>query len=91
MHGLYKSTLQCPDCQKISVTFEPYMNITLPIPEIRVIKQNFFWRPRDTSEEAILHSFSIRSHKIIKTLKSQIGKVFGVKRKDIQILLVAEN
>ena len=39
MHGLYKSTLQCPDCLKISVTFEPYMNITLPIPEIRVINK----------------------------------------------------
>ena len=70
MHGLYKSTLQCPDCQKISVTFEPYMNITLPIPEIRVIGKPYFWVPHDTSDEAVLHSFSIRGHKLVKELKS---------------------
>ena len=37
MHGLYKSTVKCPDCARVSVTFEPYMNISLPIPEIKLI------------------------------------------------------
>ena len=37
MHGLYKSTVRCPDCNCVSVTFEPYMNISLPIPEIKLI------------------------------------------------------
>jgi ubiquitin carboxyl-terminal hydrolase 4/11/15 len=37
MHGLYKSTVRCPDCNRLSVTFEPYMNITLPIPEVKFI------------------------------------------------------
>lgn len=49
MHGLYKSTVQCPDCNKVSVTFEPYMNLTLPIPEIKMVTKQFFFVPRDTS------------------------------------------
>ncbi len=30
--GQYKSTLVCPDCKKISVTFDPFMYLSLPLP-----------------------------------------------------------
>lgn len=30
--GLYRSTLVCPVCKKISITFDPFMDLTLPIP-----------------------------------------------------------
>lgn len=30
--GLYKSTLICPNCQHVSVTFDPYNDLTLPLP-----------------------------------------------------------
>ena len=91
MHGLYKSTVECPDCGKISVTFEPYMNITLPIPEIKLITKQFFWVPFDTSKRAILHSFSIKSHKLVKSLKNQIAQNFDTKRKSFEIILMQDD
>ncbi|KAK5654111.1 hypothetical protein OQA88_7542 [Cercophora sp. LCS_1] len=30
--GMYKSTLVCPVCDKISITFDPFNNLTLPLP-----------------------------------------------------------
>ncbi|OMO68655.1 Peptidase C19, ubiquitin carboxyl-terminal hydrolase 2 [Corchorus olitorius] len=30
--GQYRSTLVCPACQKVSVTFDPFMYLTLPLP-----------------------------------------------------------
>ncbi|GME75905.1 unnamed protein product [Ambrosiozyma monospora] len=30
--GLYKSTLICPECNKVSITFDPYNDLTLPLP-----------------------------------------------------------
>lgn len=30
--GLYKSTLICPKCNNISITFDPYSDLTLPLP-----------------------------------------------------------
>ncbi|KUI56295.1 putative ubiquitin carboxyl-terminal hydrolase 12 [Cytospora mali] len=30
--GLYKSTLVCPECDKVSITFDPFTNLTLPLP-----------------------------------------------------------
>lgn len=31
--GLYQSTLVCPTCQKKSVTFDPFNDLTLPLPQ----------------------------------------------------------
>lgn len=31
-HGLFKSTLVCPVCFKVSVTFDPFCYLTLPLP-----------------------------------------------------------
>ncbi|KAI8814802.1 hypothetical protein BJ742DRAFT_887384 [Cladochytrium replicatum] len=33
--GQYKSTLQCTTCQKVSTTFDHFMYLTLPIPNVR--------------------------------------------------------
>lgn len=32
-HGLLKSTLVCPDCRLVSVTFDPFCYLSLPLPE----------------------------------------------------------
>lgn len=32
MQGQYKSTLVCPVCRKVSVTFDPFMYLSLPLP-----------------------------------------------------------
>lgn len=32
MVGQYKSELHCPDCKRVSITFDPYMTVTLPLP-----------------------------------------------------------
>jgi ubiquitin carboxyl-terminal hydrolase 4/11/15 len=31
-HGLLKSTLICPECHKVSVTFDPFCYLSLPLP-----------------------------------------------------------
>uniref|UniRef100_A0A8B9LEG6 Ubiquitin carboxyl-terminal hydrolase n=1 Tax=Astyanax mexicanus TaxID=7994 RepID=A0A8B9LEG6_ASTMX len=42
-HGLFKSTLVCPECQKVSVTFDPfcYLSVPLPISKERVMEVFF--------------------------------------------------
>lgn len=32
VQGQYKSTLVCPVCRKVSVTFDPFMYLSLPLP-----------------------------------------------------------
>lgn len=42
-HGLFKSTLVCPECKKVSVTFDPfcYLSIPLPVSKERVMEVFF--------------------------------------------------
>ncbi|XP_061621358.1 ubiquitin carboxyl-terminal hydrolase 11 isoform X2 [Phyllopteryx taeniolatus] len=42
-HGLFKSTLICPQCRKVSVTFDPfcYLSIPLPVSKERVMEVFF--------------------------------------------------
>ncbi|KAJ5585581.1 uncharacterized protein N7459_005381 [Penicillium hispanicum] len=35
--GMYKSTLVCPSCEKVSIMFDPFSSLTLPIPSQRNI------------------------------------------------------
>lgn len=91
MHGLYKSTVKCPDCNCVSVTFEPYMNISLPIPEIKLIQKPFFWVPFDPAKRSILYNFSIKSHKPINHLKEFIGDAFKVNKHSFDIVLIQDD
>lgn len=53
MHGQFKSTVRCPDCDKLSITFDPYMSISLPIPEIKLVEKSYYWVPYNTGEKCI--------------------------------------
>lgn len=51
-HGLLKSTLVCPDCHKLSVTFDPFCYLSLPLPykkekplELILIRADPFEKP----------------------------------------------
>lgn len=41
--GLYKSTVVCPVCEVVSVTFDPFMDLSVPLP----IKQMYTLRERE--------------------------------------------
>jgi len=49
-HGQYKSTLVCSICTKVSVTFDPFMTMSLPIPGKKE-KFSFFYVPYTIDKE----------------------------------------
>lgn len=42
-HGLYKSKIICPTCKKVSITFDPYHLISLPIPCKESVKLTIYY------------------------------------------------
>ncbi|XP_012626716.2 ubiquitin carboxyl-terminal hydrolase 4 isoform X3 [Microcebus murinus] len=46
-HGLFKSTLVCPECAKVSVTFDPFCYLTLPLPMKKDRVMEVFLVPSD--------------------------------------------
>ena len=43
MGGQYRSEVKCPDCHNISVTFDPYLIFTVPIPSNEAKKINLYF------------------------------------------------
>lgn len=48
-HGQYKSTLVCSKCSRVSVTFDPFLTLSLPIPGKKE-KISFFYIPYHIDE-----------------------------------------
>lgn len=43
--GMYKSTLVCPDCAKVSITFDPFNNLTLQLPIENIWTHTIYYYP----------------------------------------------
>lgn len=51
--GQYRSTLVCPVCSKVSIKFDPFMYLTLPIPNRRVWTGEINFVPYDPTKQPI--------------------------------------
>lgn len=72
MVGQFKSTVRCLKCKKISVCFDPYMLLSLPIPSPRMLE--FFFVNNEISHGAIRLCFEIGESLTFKKLETEIRK-----------------
>ena len=52
MHGQYRSEVECPKCHKISLAFDPFLMLTLPIPEKSLKSIEFVYVSREGATKA---------------------------------------
>jgi ubiquitin carboxyl-terminal hydrolase 4/11/15 len=69
--GFYKNTIECPDCRKISITFDPYSSLTLQLP----IEDNFSGRITffPLRGKPVNHDIDMDKNTTIKTVKQSIA------------------
>ncbi|KAL2384004.1 hypothetical protein RJZ90_002246 [Blastomyces dermatitidis] len=83
--GMYKSTVVCPVCDKVSIIFDPFSNLTLQLPIENLWSKEIFFFP--------LHSRPVRvdvdidKNASVKALKEYVGRRVGV---DTNRLVMAE-
>ena len=51
-YGQLKSRLQCPACDRISITFDPFVYLPVPFPKVKKSSTVYFW-PLDPYEKPI--------------------------------------
>ncbi|RCI10149.1 hypothetical protein L249_8413 [Ophiocordyceps polyrhachis-furcata BCC 54312] len=74
--GMYKSTLKCPECGKISITFDPFNNLTLPLPAENVwTKQVKFFPLNDVPVKL---DVELPKHGSVESLKEFVSARTGV-------------
>jgi ubiquitin carboxyl-terminal hydrolase 4/11 len=74
--GLYKSTLKCPECGKISITFDPFNNLTLPIPVEDVWTAKVKFLP--LNDVPVIIEVELPKHSAIEQLKQFLSVRTGV-------------
>ena len=90
MAGQYKSKVTCPTCSKESITFDPFITVTLPIPQkvINTFEGFFIYRNFETKTKRIDFTYSKPSvDDWIKT----ISNLLTIDPNSINIYLVSMN
>lgn len=75
--GQYKSTLVCPECEKVSITFDPFMYLTLPLPVLRIWEHEICWVPYDVEKPRLQIPVQLSKDASIKDLKLLMKKWMG--------------
>ncbi|KAL2002392.1 hypothetical protein VTN02DRAFT_60 [Thermoascus thermophilus] len=83
--GMYKSTVVCPVCDKVSIIFDPFNNLTLQIPIENLWSKEIFYFP--LHKRPVLVDVEIDKNASIKSLKELVAKKMG---SDPQRLVMAE-
>lgn len=78
--GQLKSTLVCPDCGKTSITFDPFMYLSLPLPteRDRAIEIVLFKYNTDLDTFPVKYGIKIAKRAKIEELKAQLSPLCGV-------------
>lgn len=74
--GMYKSTLKCPECGKISITFDPFNNLTLPLPVENVDHKIIKFFP--LNDVPVMIDVELSKHSSIDQLKQFLAIRTGV-------------
>eukprot|EP01136_Pigoraptor_vietnamica_P021063 Opistho-1_new@70791 len=90
--GQFRSTLRCPDCNKVSVTFDPFMYLSLPLApkKDRRIEVTFVPMPRPDSDAPVRptqYAVRVASHETIGHLRKTVSEAVGV---PLERLVLAE-
>ncbi|KIR27707.1 ubiquitin carboxyl-terminal hydrolase 4/11/15 [Cryptococcus deuterogattii R265] len=81
--GQLKSTLVCPECHKESITFDPFMYLTVPLPiaQNRQFKVTFV--PRDIEKPPVIVKLLISQNASFAQVKDKLGSLFDCKGSSI--------
>lgn len=83
--GMYKSTLHCPVCDKVSIIFDPFNNLTLQLPIENLWSKEIFYFP--LHKRPVLVDIEIDKNASVKALKEMVAKKMS---SDPQRLIMAE-
>ena len=75
IHGQYKSRLDCPDCKRISITFDPFATVPLSLPTDEFSRFEVNCIPHDLRNPPLKINFTIPNETSHSEIKSQTAKI----------------
>ncbi|KAK7102274.1 ubiquitin carboxyl-terminal hydrolase 19-like [Littorina saxatilis] len=85
--GQYKSKLVCPVCNKVSITFDPFLYLSVPIPKKKkIITLTFMWR--DPLRKPVKYMIQLVKDSSVQHLKELLARKTGVQPKNMRVFEV---
>ncbi|XP_078731168.1 ubiquitin carboxyl-terminal hydrolase 19-like isoform X1 [Lampetra fluviatilis] len=85
--GQYKSTLVCPICSKVSITFDPFLYLPVPLPQQqRMLNVNFYSRDAASSPREVTASVD-KAARVLEVLDA-LSEQTGVERENLRLIEV---
>uniref|UniRef100_A0A671QKV5 Ubiquitin carboxyl-terminal hydrolase n=1 Tax=Sinocyclocheilus anshuiensis TaxID=1608454 RepID=A0A671QKV5_9TELE len=89
-HGLFKSTLVCPECNKVSVTFDPFCYLSVPLPVSKERVMEVFYVSLDpTAKPTQMAVADVFNHRFYRIYQADESLSCILDRDDIFLLLVS--
>ncbi|SJL03848.1 uncharacterized protein ARMOST_07205 [Armillaria ostoyae] len=76
--GQYQSTLVCPECKKVSITFDPFMYLTLPLPIKKKWRHTILYIPWDVQKAHVKIPVELGPDASLKDVRVLLGRWMGV-------------
>ncbi len=89
--GQYKSTIVCPDCKRVSITFDPYLSVSLPIPSFNFITSNMYFIFRNSSKLPYKLNILLPSNATILELYEHLSEITKVSSKLMQVNMIKDH
>ena len=89
--GQYKSKVTCPTCKVISITFDPFLYVSLPIPHIINISFQFYFVYRDPMVPPQKVRMTLPSNEPATSFVRRISEITKIKEDFLLIALIKEH
>ncbi|CAD8054281.1 unnamed protein product [Paramecium sonneborni] len=91
MVGQYKSTLVCPICSRISKTFDPFMSLSLPIPNFQTFQASLYFIYEDSDNISAKIFLQLSSDMTGLDILKQLENILNISHKRMNMLLIKEH
>ncbi|KDR08685.1 Ubiquitin carboxyl-terminal hydrolase 4, partial [Zootermopsis nevadensis] len=90
-HGLLKSTVVCPDCSKVSITFDPFCYLSLPLPTKRERALEVLLFHYEATQKPTHYTVIVPKRSLIKDLVTNVGQLSGIQPDNLIVTEVTRN
>ncbi len=87
-HGQYKSTILCPNCKRVSTTYDPFTTVSLPIPKLYPL--DIFFLPKSNILKNVKLTIHVSPVSLFQDISRSISKVLKREVKGV-CMIVEEN
>ncbi|CAD8139779.1 unnamed protein product [Paramecium pentaurelia] len=90
MVGQYKSTLVCPNCHRVSKTFDPYMSLSLPIPSYTLIQLSLYFIYQN-EKIPLKIQLNIKSDQDANYIGQELSKSLNIEKDQMNFILLKDH